>query len=689
MQTFEIIVQNRTGLHARPAKELVNLAKTFKSNIRIAHGVKQVNAKSLISVLTLGVESGGQVHIEVEGEDEEAAALALQALINAGLGEGVVEEGATAASAPAAPEKLAEKAPAPIVAPTAPPMAAGELPQRLTRGIPAAPGFGIGPIFRLERAKLTVDETFTSANQERALLQQALEGAKGQLRQLHAQLLGQAVASEAAIFEVHLEILEDPDLLDAVYANIDKQKNAAHAWQTAIETRAKAMAALNDPLLAARAADIHDVGYRVLRLLVGAESQDAVQLPDHPVIVLAFDLSPSDTASLDTKRVLGFCTAGGGPTAHSSIIARALGFPAVVSAGESIMQIENGMLAILDGTAGTLVIDPDPETLTRAREAQHLYQARRIAAQAASAEPAITRDGHRVEIVANIGGVADARKAHAAGAEGVGLLRTEFLFLERTSAPTETEQFEVYRDIAVALAGNPVIVRTLDIGGDKPVPYITMLPEENPFLGERGIRLCLARPELLRQQVRAILRAAPYGKLRIMFPMVADLAEWRAARAIVEELRAELYAPQIELGIMIEVPSAALLANVFAAEVDFFSIGTNDLTQYTLAMDRGHPNLAGKSDGLHPAVLKLIQCTVEAAHAAGKWVGICGELGADPQAVPILLGLGIDELSISIPAIPMVKAQVRDLTLEEARRRAQEALACATAPEVRRKAANA
>lgn len=689
MQTFEIIVQNRTGLHARPAKELVNLAKTFKSNIRIAHGAKQVNAKSLISVLTLGVESGGQVRIEVEGEDEEAAALALQALINAGLGEGVAEEGATAASAPAAPEKPVEKAPAPVVAPATPPVATGELPQRLTRGIPAAPGFGIGPIFRLERAKLTVDETFTSANQERALLQQALEGAKAQLRQLHAQLLGQAVASEAAIFEVHLEILEDPDLLEAVYANIDKQKNAAHAWQTAIETRAKTMAALNDPLLAARAADIHDVGYRVLRLLVGAGTQDAVQLPDHPVIVLAFDLSPSDTASLDTKRVLGFCTAGGGPTAHSSIIARALGFPAVVSAGESIMQIENGMLAILDGAAGTLVIDPDPETLARAREAQQLYQARRIAAQAASAEPAITRDGHRVEIVANIGGVADARKAHAAGAEGVGLLRTEFLFLERTSAPTETEQFEVYRDIAVALAGNPVIVRTLDIGGDKPVPYITMLPEENPFLGERGIRLCLARPELLRQQVRAILRAAPYGKLRIMFPMVADLSEWRAARAIVEELRAELYAPQIELGIMIEVPSAALLANFFAAEVDFFSIGTNDLTQYTLAMDRGHPNLAGKSDGLHPAVLKLIQCTVEAAHAAGKWVGICGELGADPQAVPILIGLGVDELSISIPAIPMVKAQVRDLTLEEARRRAQEALACATAPEVRRKAANA
>jgi len=403
--------------------------------------------------------------------------------------------------------------------------------------------------------------------------------------------------------------------------------------------------------------------------------------------VVAHDISPSDTASLDPQRVLGFCTAVGGPTAHAAIIARAMGFPAVVSVGEDVMKLDNGTLAILDGVAGTLVIEPDAETLARAQEAQRLYQARRLAAQASSAEPAVTRDGHRVEIVANIGGVADARKAHAAGAEGVGLLRTEFLFLDRASAPTETEQFEVYRDIALALEGKPVIIRTLDIGGDKPLPYINMAPEENPFLGERGIRLCLARPDLLRQQVRAILRAASYGKLRIMFPMVADLSEWQAARAIVEELRAELYAPEIEVGIMVEVPSAALLAEVFAREVDFFSIGTNDLTQYTLAMDSTHPSLAGKSDGLHPAVLRLIQHTVEGAHAAGKWVGVCGELGADPQAVPILLGLGVDELSISVPAIPMVKAQVRDLTLTEAQRLAQEALACATAPEVRRKVA--
>ncbi|HSO28086.1 MAG TPA: phosphoenolpyruvate--protein phosphotransferase, partial [Anaerolineales bacterium] len=272
-----------------------------------------------------------------------------------------------------------------------------------------------------------------------------------------------------------------------------------------------------------------------------------------------------------------------------------------------------------------------------------------------------------------------------AGAEGVGLLRTEFLFLERTEAPTELEQFEVYRDVVQALNGQPVIVRTLDIGGDKPLPYISVPPEANPFLGERGIRLCLNRPELLRQQLRAILRAAAFGPLRIMFPMVADLSEWRAARAMVAEIQAELGAPDVEVGIMIEVPSAALMADVFAQEVDFFSVGTNDLTQYTLAMDRMHPSLAGKSDGLHPAVLRLIARTVAAAHAHGKWVGVCGELGADPQAVPILVGLGVDELSVSVPSIPSVKAQIRELTLAAAQTTAQEALACGTAVEVREK----
>jgi phosphocarrier protein FPr len=380
---------------------------------------------------------------------------------------------------------------------------------------------------------------------------------------------------------------------------------------------------------------------------------------------------------------LGFCTAGGGPTSHSAIIARALGLPAVVSAGDQVLGLKDGTPLIMNGQTGALLIDPDEKTLEEAREALARERARRAAAVEAAGEPAVTQDGHRVEVAANIGGPSDARDAFAAGAEGVGLLRTEFLFLERQSAPTEEEQYQVYSEILGALEDQPVILRTLDIGGDKPLPYIDVPPEENPFLGERGLRLCLNRPELLRQQVRAALRATDSGVLRIMFPMVADVSEWRQARAIVEEIRAELGAPEVELGIMIEIPSAAMMADAFAPEVDFFSVGTNDLTQYALAVDRLHPKLTYLSDGLHPAVLRLIRTTVKAAHKAGKWVGICGALGADPQAIPILVGLGVDELSVAVPTVATTKAQIRELTLAEAEALAKKALRCSTAAEVR------
>jgi phosphocarrier protein FPr len=552
----------------------------------------------------------------------------------------------------------------------------------MIKGIPAAPGIAIGPIYRLQHEEIEIEEDFQGVSDEQIRLKAAIERARIQLATLHQKMLQTASTSEAAIFEAHLEILDDPELLDGVLARIEKQQSAARAWQGAIDVRANAMAKLNDPLLAGRAADIQDVGYRVLRLLMGADDQQ-ISLPDYPVILVATDLSPSDTVALDRDKILGFCTAAGGPTAHSAIIARALSLPAIVSAGESVLEIDNLTTIILNGSTGILTISPNAEAISKAEAQQKEWKAAIRAAQKSATQPAITQDGHRVEVVANIGGLADAEKAAAAGAEGVGLLRTEFLFLERTDAPTELEQFEVYRDIVKAMNGQPVIVRTLDIGGDKPVPYINVNPEDNPFLGERGIRLCLNRPELLRKQLRAILRAAEFGPLHIMFPMVADLSEWREARDMVLEIQAELGAPKVELGIMIEIPSAALMADAFAAEVDFFSVGTNDLTQYTLAMDRMHPLLAGKSDGLHPAVLRLIARTVEAAHAAGKWVGVCGELGADPQAVPILIGMGVDELSISVPAIAPAKAQIRALNLVDANALAQRALACGTAAEVR------
>lgn len=668
MKQLNIVIQNPTGLHARPAKIFVNTAKQFQSDIRVQHGAKKANAKSLISMLTLGVEAGTEISILVDGSDEEAALMALETAVSSGLGEEELRHHNNHKPITTTPE----------VAPPLP-LAASD---NLIRGIAAAPGIAIGPIFQLKHAEVTITETFSGASAEETRLLEAIEQARGQLTTVRQQMLTRTAASEAAIFDVHLEILDDPDLLDTVLGHIAQQRPAAQAWQTAIEARAALMAGLDDPLLAARAADIHDVGYRVLRLLVRADDQ-GLRLPDHPVIVVAHDLSPSDTASLPKDRVLGFCTAVGGPTAHSAIIARALSLPAVVGAGAGVLEVANHTLAVLNGRSGTLTLHPDEQTVAQAKSAQAEWLQQREAAAQAANTPAITQDGHRVEVVANVGGVADTQKAMLAGAEGVGLLRTEFLFLDRSEAPSEEEQFTVYRDIAQAMQGQPVIVRTLDIGGDKPLPYIEVPPEANPFLGERGIRLCLNRPYLLREQVRAILRATQHGSLRIMFPMVADLSELRAARVIVEEVRAELNAPPIEIGIMIEVPSAALMADAFAPEVDFFSVGTNDLTQYTLAMDRQHPSLASKADGLHPAVLRLIARTVEAAHAAGKWVGICGELGADPQAVPILVGLGVDELSVSVPAIPTVKAQVRTQHWAATQQLAQQALACATAQEVR------
>jgi len=669
MKQIDVVILNPTGLHARPAKVFVNTAKQFDSDIRVAHGAKKVNAKSMISLLTLGVESGSQISIFVEGDDEDEALAALETAVNTGLGED--HEAPHSAAAPPPKSDNGQQAAPPI-----------KLAENMIKGVPAAPGIAIGPIYRLQHEEIEIDEEFQGITEEQGRLNTALERARIQLANLHKQMLQSASTSEAAIFEAHLEILDDPELLDGVLARITKQQSAARAWQGAIDVRAQAMAKLNDPLLAGRAADIQDVGYRVLRLLMGADDQQ-ISLPDYPVILVATDLSPSDTVSLDRDKILGFCTSAGGPTAHSAIIARALSLPAVVSTGDSVLEIDNLTTIILNGTNGILTISPDASAISEAEAQKKAWQESIKAAQQSATQPAITQDGHRVEVVANIGGLADAEQAADSGAEGVGLLRTEFLFLERTTAPTELEQFEVYRDIVKAMNGQPVIVRTLDIGGDKPVPYINVSPEDNPFLGERGIRLCLNRPELLRKQLRAILRAAEFGPLRIMFPMVADLSEWREARDMVREIQAELSAPQVELGIMIEVPSAALMADAFAAEVDFFSVGTNDLTQYTLAMDRMHPLLAGKSDGLHPAVLRLIARTVEAAHAAGKWVGVCGELGADAQAVPILIGMGVDELSISVPAIAPAKAQIRELKLADAKALAERALACGTATEVR------
>lgn len=665
MKQLEITINNETGLHARPAKTLVNLVKQFKSSVTIWHGEKKANAKSLISVLTLGASKGSQLKIEVDGEDEETALTEIESAILSGLGEGEPQEKPSAPKVEEAP--VVENKP---------------IKANMLKGVGAAPGIAIGPVYQFQHQEIPIDEISDGLFIGWERLQDALALAREQLNNLNHQMIEKGLKAEAAIFDAHLGLLEDPELTEAVHERIQKGQDALKAWKETIEDSAVVVAALNDPILSARADDLRDVGRRVLRLMIGADDK-ADSLPDKPVVVVARELSPSDTVAFNKDKVLGFCIVNGGPTSHTAILARALGLPAIVSIDEAVLKLKSDSYIILNGSDGTLTFDPTPEELHAAEQERNAWlEKRRIALEQAVA-PAITADGRHVEVVGNAGSLEDAQQALKMGAAGIGLLRTEFLFLERTTAPTETEQFDVYRSIAEVMGKLPVIVRTLDVGGDKPLPYIEMQREDNPFLGERGIRLCLNRPELFRQQLRAILRAGQHGNVQIMFPMVGDIEEYRQARKLLDELQVELNIPRVTAGIMIEVPSAALMADVLAQEVDFFSIGTNDLTQYTLAMDRMHPALASRQDGLHPAVLRLIDKTIEGAHKHGKWAGICGELGSDPYAVPILIGLGIDELSISVPSVPLIKAQIRGLKASDLQTLAQQALECSTAREVR------
>lgn len=645
------------GLHARPATALVEIAKQFASEIRVRHGDKVANGKSLVSLLKLGADKHAGLRIMARGADEDAALKTLVAAVEHGLED---EDEATAAFA--GPALVLEA--------------------RAIAGIAASPGLAIGPLRRFRREKIVVAATAGDAALEQTRLSQAIVTAKLQLRELHDELKARCGAARAAIFRAHEEFLDDPDLIDATLLLIRAGHSAGWSWRQSVEERAMEVSALDDARLKERAVDLQDVGRRVLRLLADTLEDEPGSF-EKPVILIAEDLSPSDTARLDPALIIGICTAAGGPTSHTAIIARSLDIPAIVGAGPALMHQADDTLAIIDGDSGNLYLEPGEPDLALARQAQQDWQARRKAERLACYQPAITTDGQRIEVVANIGSAAEAEQAVAAGAEGIGLLRSEFLFLQRADPPSEDEQFAAYSAMTRALNGLPLIIRTLDIGGDKEAPYLCLPAEENPFLGVRGIRLCLARPDLFRPQLRAIYRAAASGPVKIMFPMIATLEELLAARAIAEEVRLELNAPPVDIGIMVEVPSAVLMAPELAKHVDFFSIGTNDLTQYVLAMDRLHPTLARQADALHPAVLRMIAMTVKAAKAAGKWVGVCGGMAGDPKGAAILAGLGVAELSVSIPSVAAIKARLRTQSFAQMQLLARRALACANAAQVR------
>ena len=664
-----VLIPNATGLHARPAAVLANLAKQYQSRVLIQRGEDQANAKSLVSIMGLEVGYQDKVVLIAEGPDAAEAVAAIVPELASGLG----DEGTKPAPAPATTEITENAAPAPRPRSEDP---------RLLLGVSASPGLGVGKLFQLRRDEIQVAEEGEDPHRERRRLDDAIDQARVQLQALQSKLHAQGQPAKAAIFAAHQELLEDPDLLDIAISAMAKGKSAAFAWKRAYTIHAERLAGLRNELLAERANDLEDVGRRVLRIITG-QSAEEQELPPETILV-AEELTPSDTASLDRTRVLGFCTVGGGATSHVAILARALDIPAVAGIEPRAMDLENGRPVVLDGTRGTLRLDPDPEEIERIRVVKKQTALKREADLAAAHEAAVTPDGHRVEIVANIGGEEEARRAVELGAEGVGLLRSEFLYLERTTAPTEDEQYQIYDGVATALEERPLIIRTLDVGGDKPLPYMPLPREENPFLGVRGVRIALDRPEILRTQIRAILRVSRCSRLGIMFPMIASLDEIRAVKGVLAEEQEKLGRSEpFQVGIMVEVPSTAVLAEQFAKEVDFFSVGTNDLTQYTLAMDRGHPKLAPQADAMNPAVLRLIAQTIEGAHACGKWVGVCGGIASDLQAVPILVGLGVDELSVSVPSVPAVKAEVRSRKLEDCKALAQQALQQGTAAEVR------
>ncbi|HYZ20106.1 MAG TPA: phosphoenolpyruvate--protein phosphotransferase [Gaiellaceae bacterium] len=664
--TVTLSVRNPLGLHARPAARFVQTAGGFDADVSVTNvttGRGPASGRSLNALATLGVRQGHEVLVAAHGSQAAEALAALAALAERDFDE---QEPVAATPVPVAPPRSDE----------------GSL-----TGLPGAPGTALGAARHLRSAAPEIPtEPASDPEAEWEALARAIEQVRAETLATRDSVAARAGEYSAAIFDAHLLFLEDEALLEpARRAVFDERQNAAQAWQAATEAVADDYRRLDDEYLRARAEDLTGLARQVVARLVGGQSAPAVA---EPGVVIAPDLTPADTAALDRDLVRGIATAYGSATSHSAILARSLGIPAVVGVGEELLEVPEGTPLVLDGDAGAVYVDP-------AEELVRSYERRREQAEAAARQalasarlPARTRDGRPIEVVANVGSPADVDTAVANGAEGVGLLRTEFLFLDRNSLPSEEEQFAAYGDMAERLQGRPLILRTLDVGADKPLPYLTQRPEANPFLGVRGIRLGLERPELLETQLRAALRVACEHPLKVMFPMVATLAEYLEAVAVLARAREQVEqagqtAGEVEVGIMVEIPSAALAAEAFSPEVDFFSIGTNDLTQYTLAAERGNERVAGLADALHPSVLRLVQAVGEAAHRHGKWLGVCGELASDPSAVPVLVGLGVTELSVNPPAVPAIKEAVRQVDYGAAAALADEALRLTSAEDVR------
>ena len=560
-------------------------------------------------------------------------------------------------------------------------------------GIPASPGIVFGKALVLKEEKIVLDTQKIKESQIDAEIARFYEGRSVAVEQLNS-IKDRAYASlgeeKAAIFEGHLMILEDEELEEEILDYLRSNKvNAAVAANVIIDQQVAMLSEIDDEYLKERAGDIRDIGNRLIKNILGMHIVDLGEINEEAILV-AYDLTPSETAQLNLDKVLGFVTDIGGRTSHTSIMARSLELPAIVGTNNVTELVNTGDFLILDALNNAVYVNPSQDEIQRLKTLQAKLAEEKAELAKLKDLPALTLDGHRVDVVANIGTIRDVEGAERNGAEGVGLYRTEFLFMDRDQLPTEEEQFIAYKEVVEAMNGNLVILRTMDIGGDKELPYLNLPKEMNPFLGWRAIRIALDRREILNAQLRAVLRASAYGRLAVMFPMIISVEEIRELKSVIEELKVELrnegkdFDENIQIGVMVETPSAAVNAKFLAKEVDFFSIGTNDLTQYTLAVDRGNELISHLYNPMSPSVLSLIKQVIDASHAEGKWTGMCGELAGDENATILLLGMGLDEFSMSAISVPRIKKLIRNVNYQDAKLLAEKALQQPTAAEIER-----
>ncbi|WP_267897774.1 phosphoenolpyruvate--protein phosphotransferase [Dongshaea marina] len=648
--TFEWLVRNPHGLHARPAAAIVNAIAGFESEVQLCKGEHRVNAKSLNGIARLGVLAEEQIQLRAQGPDARELVEAFSALAQRDFGESIDSQVAESLTEVSASESSESCEPGAIA------------------GIPVCEGIVSGPavIFKPVMSEPS-GRSFSSHREEMECFEQARSRVSEQLTRQYNQAVKQLGEEHAQIFEAHRLMLMDPELSADVSARIESGVHCEQAWFDAVTELAQSYRNATSDYMRAREADVWDIGRQLMNELCG-ETQEMGVVLSQPSILFAEDLLPSDTAKLDSNKVLAICLSGGGSTSHTAILARAKGIPALVQVRDCLQQVSEGQSVCVDGFEGRLWLEPGAEQLEKLAVRREQWVLDRQQQQLSARQQAITLDGRQVPVMANIGGAEDVSSALELGAEGVGLMRTEFLFQGCSELPSELHQFEVYREIASRFSPNPLTIRSLDVGGDKPLATYPMASEENPFLGLRGIRLCLQDHKLLKDQLKAVLRAnASCGNIQLMIPMIAKVAELKAVKALLEECRQELGLDAgrypMPVGIMIEVPAAVLCADALAEESDFFSIGTNDLTQYVMAADRGNPAVSELVDYHQPAVLRAIELTCEAAKNAGIPVSMCGEMAGDPKVTELLLKLGVEKLSASASRLPALKSQIRKLFL--------------------------